>query len=310
MDNNEELKKLQSEIQRKKHTESKIELLRGRESELAEETSRLRAVMEIEVSDAEALDQTSVMSIFYTVIGQKVEKLEKEKREALIAAEKYKLAKAELDTVTSDIEKCRKELRYIQRCEERYAELWDKTVKDKANAIEDSGAEGAELNKKLFWLEARIKETEEAIAEGEKVFSTSYSIIENLNYYIAVMSNPRAHRKSSDRTEIQAHEKLKHADNMLLSLQSEVTRFKAELADIDLEFDGEVYSYALAYASNYYADMIAGLCLNGGSVYGALDSTEKIKSDASKMIYRLNERKKRLENDLCYIKKKINNFKV
>ncbi len=310
MGNNEELKKLSAEIQRKGHIMSKLELLCQRERELTEETRRLHSVMEMEASDVEALEHISVTSFFYILIGQKVERLEKEKREALLATEKYKLVKSELDTVSKDIEKCRKELRYIERCEEKYAELWDKTVKDKVRAIEADSVEGAELNEKLSWLEARIKETDEALDEGQKVFNTAYAIIENLNFYITVMSYPRQTRRSSDRLEIQAHEKLKHADNMMLSLYSQVTRFKAELADVELDFDEEAYTYALAYASNYYVDMFAGICSNRGSVYEALEITGKIKAEASKLIFRLSERKKRLENDLAYTENKINNFNI
>ena len=108
----EELKCLLDEISKKEHILSKLNFLCARESELVEETSRLRTDMEIEEAEAADMGKPGITTFFYTLIGKWDERLAKEKQEAADATEKYRLAVSELDEISSDIEKCRKELRH------------------------------------------------------------------------------------------------------------------------------------------------------------------------------------------------------
>lgn len=309
MEKKEEVRNLLSDIAKKEHIISKLGFLSAREKELIGEVAYLRTEMEMEEAEAVEMEKTGVLTVFLTIIGQRSERLEKERKEAIIATEKYKLAKSELDAITLDIEKCRRDLRYIERCEKKYAEL----IKEVATEVGENNesSEIRALREQLFVIESRIKETDEAIAEGERVYRAAMAVVELLSQYIKAW-HPQHHygglkRTRSEKTKILAHEKLKQADNMLKDLPETVTRFRAELADVDLDFDGEVYPYALVSATNYYADMFAGAFTNDGSEYIARDSTKKLGNDAIQIVSRLEKRRSRLESDREVIKKKIEN---
>lgn len=304
----EELNFLQEAIKGKKHVKAKLELLRERERELIEETSNLKKIMDYEQSDVDRLNEANVVSIFYTIVGKKVEKLDKERKEAIIAEEKYKLAEAEYREIVSDIEKNERELQYIRRCEEKYAELWNIAVNSVIDTAAENNGEVAELKKQISDVEARIKEIDEAIAVGERVFHVADAILEHLYFYKRVFGYyPYTRsRSSSYRLEQEAHKRLKAADNMLTSLQSEITRFRAEISDVDLDFEKEAYPYALVRASNYYLDMLVKLINFDDGIDEAEKELKSLKLDVGQILERLSERKERNKKNIYHLERKIN----
>ncbi len=305
MDINSQLKELKLTIAEKEHIEAKLEALKSRERVIGSEVIELRRIMEYECADVEKLENLGAVSLFYSLIGKKVEKLDVEKREAVLATEKYKLAVAELEDISRDIEKCERELRNIKRCEKKYAELWklavDKKVEDETEVKYDG--ELARLKEQLIETEVRLKNTDEAISEGDKLFSLGDEISELIHEYIEVNGAQRKHTPAYEL--IEAHEKLKRADNMLRHLNGQISRFRAELADVDLGFDmqHDSYEYSIVGASNYYADRFVA---SEGSRYEVLREIRKLKAELGNILHRLEQRRERLQKNAESIEEKIN----
>lgn len=306
MDINSQLKEMERTIAEKEHIEAKLNALKTRERDIGGKVVELQQIMEYECADVEKLEKLGAVSLFYSLIGKKVEKLDAEKREAVVATEKYKLAVAELDDILRDIEKCERELRNIKRCEEKYDELWKLAVDQSImNGREQSDtAELSELKEQAAKLAARLKNTEEAIAEGDKLFSLVDEIAELIAIYIYVMRNYNRHTPES--VMIEAHEKLMLADNKLTHLPGQISRFQAELADVDLSLDPQqqdVYNYALVGSSNYYIDMFIS---TGNSVYDVQRALGELKPQVSRVLYRLSQRRERLQKNILDTQENIN----
>lgn len=243
----ERLSEMRSKLSERKHILSKIEYLKKRERELFDEVPILKAVMRLEAEDVEKLEGFTALSVLYTLMRKKDHMLEKEKAEAYAAAASYELASHELKTVGEEIEKCEARLCFLDNCEERYAEL----LKEKEQAVlEKSLPENREIERlalRIAELDEELREIEEAAAEGRRVIEITKEIVELLN---------AASDKLYDGWEIRIQNKIegttilnilaedirntKVADNMLMSLPAQITRFKTELADIEISFNCEL----------------------------------------------------------------------
>ncbi|MBR5289889.1 MAG: hypothetical protein IKU28_02725 [Erysipelotrichaceae bacterium] len=103
MDYNEQLLQLQENISQKKSVEAKVKELKAQKNELNHKIYTFKKTMKREQSDVERLEKTSLSALFYTMLGQKEEKLEKEKAEAYAAQVKYDSAITELSLLEEDL---------------------------------------------------------------------------------------------------------------------------------------------------------------------------------------------------------------
>ena len=290
-------------IASKEHVIARLEFLKERAEVLGGEVIALRKIMEYEQQDVDRLEGVSGVSILYTLLGKKVEKLDKEKREALLAIEKFKLADTELKEIMADIEKCERELRYIKRCEEKYNELWRATLSDIAST--EGNTELQELRDEALRIESRLKETEEAIFEGEKAFNLMDEIIDLIDQYLIVLYS----RHSGYGETFEAYEKLKLADNKVERLPTVLSRFRAELSDVELEFRDDIvnesiFGYSILTSSSY---IVNSFNVNRFDAYELSADLKRLKGQLSRVIFRLNERRERLRKNHENVCEKISN---
>ena len=90
---------------------------------LEAELNALRAALQKEQTDVEKIEGVTLSSVFYTVIGQKDRKLEKEKSEAAAAEEAFSASQSELSELNEEIKKYERELRAVRGCDLRYGRL-------------------------------------------------------------------------------------------------------------------------------------------------------------------------------------------
>lgn len=97
--------------------------LYSKRTELESVYDELKQIMAKEQADVEKLKGTGIASIFYTLIGQKDKKLEKENAEAFDAEENFSEVRNQLDIINEEITKYERELRTVRGCELRYDRL-------------------------------------------------------------------------------------------------------------------------------------------------------------------------------------------
>ncbi|NQU88252.1 MAG: hypothetical protein HQ541_21095 [Mariniphaga sp.] len=157
--------RLKEQKNRKKQAEAVLaktrELLKTEQQNLAKQELTLKK----EYEDVLRLEGNSLTSIFHSFLGNKVEKLDKERQEYLAAKFKYEGYKDTVSRLEEEISKQENELHIIGNPETEYAELI-KTKSEELKAQNDS--QFIATSQKMDSSYTITIEIEEAIAAGEK----------------------------------------------------------------------------------------------------------------------------------------------
>lgn len=191
-----------------------------------------------EQADVEKLEGVTVSSVFYTVIGQKERKLEKEKAEAFDAEEKFSEIQDQLDEINEEITKHERELRAVRGCDLRYDRLLPQII-DEIKAI-DSPASKAIIDTvdSLTRIEAKLTALDEALAlctealNNAKAAEKSLAISEN---YAQSLSLFNAKHNAPLRSDIKIN--LTQAQQTVDTLSRQIKRLDASLVGSQINFD-------------------------------------------------------------------------
>ena len=202
--------------------------------------------------DVERLEKISLTNIFYMIVGKKEGMLHKEKMDAYAAEIKYDSAVQELDLIKEDIRRMEAQLREISRYEQQYEIL----LKEKEAKIKEFDADSAD---KILQLEERIiiqknqkKEIGEAISAGSRALSYTESVISSLDS--AESWGTWDLFGGGLISDIAKHSHLDDAQNKVQNLQSELRRFKTELADVTIDADVQVNIDGFLRFADYFFD--------------------------------------------------------
>ena len=254
MNYNEQLRKLHEEICCKRSLEAKLRELKAQYDDLDARVLELKKVLQNEQGDVDRLERTSLTSVFYSIMGKKEDKLNKEKAEAYAAKLKYDSAMQDLSLVREDIERLEAQLHEISGCELEYKEL----LKQKVEAIKTSGSAEAQqifnLDEQISELKSQKTEIEEALSAGFSALGTVNSILESLdsaeNWGTCDLIGGGIF------SDIAKHNHLDEAQRKVRQLQDELRRFKTELTDVTIEEDMQVSVDGFLRFADYFFDSI------------------------------------------------------
>lgn len=234
----EQLKTLQEKIARFHQLSSVLQELQRQRADLAEQVCRLEAIKLDEQADVDRLEGRSLTAFFYNVIGKMDEQLSKERQEAYAARVKYDAAARELEAVNDDIRRCEGEFRELHDCERQYKAV----LQAKAAALKEAGGANVEellgLEERFAFLESQKKELCEAISAGNAAQSTASSVLSSLDS--AEGWGTWDMLGGGVLADIAKHSHLDEAQSAIEMLQSQLRRFKTELADISIQADLQV----------------------------------------------------------------------
>jgi chromosome segregation ATPase len=167
-------------IERRKHTESKLQQAR---QSLQSERKRLadaRAILLREEKDVKRLESLTLASIIYSLAGRKDEKIEKEKKDFLAAKLKYDQATFTVNALEADVESMARELTKLGDPQRDLA-LGLHAKEQLLLSIDDSRAkELADLQEGTGRLTAWRQELQEAIAAGGHARRQLQDVIKSL----------------------------------------------------------------------------------------------------------------------------------
>lgn len=228
----EKLKELHRQRLQKKRLEAmKTELLQ-QETAVAKKAAMLGEIKKKEQMDVDKLEGKSIKVLFFTLSGSIEEKLSKERQEAYAAAMKYDAARRDLEGIQSDLRYCQEELDKLMDCEAEYQHLYEQ----KKNSLKMEATQKANdimlMEKDLSTLGNEIIELEEALDAGYKAFDLADKIVAELE---------EAHKMAEWDTfmdsmlvDMQKHEHIHNAQDLIEDLRNELRRFKTELADVQI----------------------------------------------------------------------------
>lgn len=252
MNYNEQLQKLQEKAAQKKSVEAKLRELKAQKDELNNRVYVFKKTMKREQADVDRLERTSLSSVFYAMLGKKEEMLDKEKVEAYAAKVKYDSAVEELKALEDDLQQREAQLRDLIDCEQQYHAL----LQEKREAIKATDSLDAE---RIIQIEQQIaeqknhkKEIKEAISAGTLALGTAISIVSSLDSaqswgtYDLVNGGLIAGMAK--------HSYLDEAQNKVITLQSQLRKFKTELTDVTIHAEMKVNVDGFLRFADYFYD--------------------------------------------------------
>lgn len=248
----EQLKSLQQQVARKARIEALLKDLHNQRVELDKKVTQLKDIKQDEQADVDRLEGRSLASFFYNVVGNKDEKLDKERREAYEAAVKYDVAVRELTAMEEDIKRYENELKTLHGCENSYEQV----LKEKATAIKSSGihevAKMMEMEEQIAFFENQKKEIEEAICAGNKADKIAEEVLSHLKH--AENWGTWDLFGGGLIADLGKHSALDKAQQVVEDLQVQLRRFKTELADVTINADMQVNIEGFLRFADYFFD--------------------------------------------------------
>ncbi|MGY3717811.1 hypothetical protein ACWE42_20065 [Sutcliffiella cohnii] len=288
-------KKMRKKVKYEEHIERLHASLQAEKSK----KNKLEKQLLKEKEDVTRLESFSLSNIFYTIIGRKLEKLDKEQQEVLAAKLKYTEA---LETI-SDMERELEEYK-DKHLDVAYADIeYEKIIQEKERLIHDKHSIWSErlytLADREATITASLKEYEEAIEAGN---STVLALNRALNEL-----NSAKNWSTFDMfgggiiSTAMKHSRFDEAKRYIHQAQSRLRQFQEELLDIESHFDANFETGGLLTFADYFFDGIIVDWIVHGKINDCYDQTEKTKIDVSRVLKILLEQKSDLEKELINV---------
>lgn len=180
------------------------------------------------------------------------EQLTKEREEAYAARVKYDAAARELAAVEADLDRYEGELAGLHYCEQQYSAV----LKNKTEAVKAAGGSTAEeiltIEERLTFLNSQSQELREAVSAGNSALSTANQVISSLDSAEGwgtwdLMGGGLI-------SDLAKHGHLDDAQSSIEHLQSQLRRFKTELADVKISADMQVNVDGFLRFADYFFD--------------------------------------------------------
>lgn len=299
----EKVRVLKEKVLRKAHLEKLLEELDIQRADLEDKVYRYGLTKAREQKEADRLEGRSLTAFVYTVIGKKEEKLEKEQREAKEAAVRYDAAARELDAVKSDIERYGAELISLKTCE---AELESATA---AAVAEIKGSDKPE-REEIFRLEQeravllnKLRELDEAVAAGDTAHKTVSEIKIKLDK--AVNMGEWDLFGGGMLPDIMKHGYLDEAQGLVEKLQTELRRFRTELADVQFDADFRINEDGFLRFADYFFDGFFVDLASLRKIEKSRDYVLSVKRDLENVLNAVVEEQMKVDTKLAALKEKL-----
>ena len=247
-----QLNTLRENVSRFRQLSVILQELREQKKGLAYRARKLQTIKLDEEADVEQLEGRSLKAFFLNVIGKMDEKLDKERQEAYAARVKYDAAARELTTIENELAQYEAEYLALRDCVKQYNEA----LSEKAAAIKAAGGKNIDellqLEDRYTFLVSHTKELREAISAGNSARSTASSVLSSLDSaegwgtYDLMGGGLLA--------DMAKHGHLDDAQSSIETLQSQLRRFKTELADITIHADLQVGVDSFMRFADYFFD--------------------------------------------------------
>ena len=277
--------------------------LRGQRDTIAARVRELEAIKVDEQADVDRLEGRSLASFFYNVIGKMDERLNKEREEAYAARVKYDAAARELEAIDGDIQRCESELSGLRGCEREY----EATLREKANAVKSAGGARAEeilkLEERHAYLESQKKELREAISAGNSARSTAESVLSSLDS--AEGWGTWDLLGGGLLADMAKHSHLDEAQGAIERLQSQLRRFKTELADVTIHADMQVNVDGFLRFADYFFDGLFADWAVMDKISQSQSQVQSTKNQIDSVLSRLNSMMSAAEREQAQTKSKL-----
>ena len=251
----EQLDQLRERTARKRKLSTEISALEDQRASLATRVQQLKEETYQEQLDVDKLENFSAAKLFAQIMGNLDERLEKERSELYAAALRYDSARQELHAVEADLAARREELSLLGNCEAEYDRLLEARARELRQDPQSPAARRLlALEERQAQLASREKELQEAIQAGYDALSDISSIESTLS--------------SAERwgtwdvfgggliSDMAKYSHLDDAQQQINGLQRSLSRFRTELADVDIRTGIQIEVDSFLRFADYFFDNI------------------------------------------------------
>ena len=244
------LKELYEKIKEKNSLLNKLDELYSQKQQWEEQVYYLQERLNKEERDVQRLEANGLSSFFFNMMGNKEERLEKERREAYEAKMKYDSALYQLNSVNSLITRLEAQLKEIEQYEKEY----EIKLNEQITLLKESNPELLKMQEAIFTCKHMQKELQEAINAGEDALDIADEVAERLD---------RARGWSTMDmlgggliTDMAKYSHLDEAEYLIQQLQAQLGRFKSELADVKLTLQLNINIDSFLRMADYFFDNV------------------------------------------------------
>lgn len=295
-----QLVSISDRIQDKYRIRRKLEAAENSYQQIKKQLYELEKRLEREEADIKQLEGMSITSLFYTILGTKEERIDKERQEYLAAKLKYDECQAELKDLEKEINELKLELGEISVLERKYQELLrQKEMLDKPKKQNLETAQSEELAK----ARAKVKEIQEAIVAGRAVISGLEKVLSHLdsakNWGVWDMVGG-----GLISTAIK-HSRIDDARNAAHHVQHLLRRFERELKDVRGIYNLNIDIGSFATFADYFFDGLIADWVVQSKINQSRENTVRMLRKVEHVVERLNRALKEVEQEINRIAQKI-----
>jgi chromosome segregation ATPase len=289
-------------LRKKQKYEEQLQRVTAILQEEEKKVEQLKRQLSKEEEDVARLEGFSLASIFYTVIGQKLEKIDKEQQEVIAAKLKYEEAVQTIEDIKKEIQQYKEKLKDVANAKAQYDEL----VSRKEQMIYDQNSFWSE---ELFALTEREAEAFSQIKEYDEAISAGEAAVDKLNEALASLDSAKGWSTfdmlgGGLLSTAMKHGKMDDAKEYIHQVQKHLRHFQAELSDIEGQMKTNLEMGGLLRFSDYFFDGLIIDWFVHGQISDCYDQTVETKQKVSEVLRMLNEKRDSLDAELSAIKEK------
>lgn len=251
----EQLDQLREKIARKRKLSTEINALENQRASLAARVQQLKEETYREQLDVDKLENFSAAKLFAQIMGNLDERLEKERSELYAAALHYDSARQELHAVEADLAARREELSLLGNCEAAYDRLLEARARELRQDPQSPAARRLlALEERQAQLASREKELQEAIQAG-------YDALSDISSIESALSSAEGWGTwdvfgGGLISDMAKYSHLDDAQRQINGLQRSLSRFRTELADVDIRTGIQIEVDSFLRFADYFFDNI------------------------------------------------------
>jgi len=299
----EEINKQLTEIKERLRAQKKAQsmLLKAQQTSKDEKIrlKKLSAQLKKENRDVEKLERLSITGLFYQILGNKEEKLDKERQEYIAANLKHDECSHSVKALEREIAIYEKKLKELGDPETEYKNVLEEK---EALIMKTGGKQVLRLSENLADVQADIKEINEALDVGNEVLENLRDVISSLksakNWGIFDVAGGGIIATAVK------HSKIDKANAFIHVVQQNLRRFQRELADVNIgtgtEMSVEISSFS-SFADYFFDGLIFDWVVQS-KIHKSLDNVTTMTNSIEKIMQQLRQGLERKKNE----KTKIN----
>lgn len=299
-----ELNELLEEIQSLERAEKQMQKVEARLNVSYRELERLAKVLDKEYEDVEKLEKMSIKGVFFKVLGDKEQQLEKERQEYLQAVLKYDEHKKGLELLEFEKGILEKKLKKAPDLKKKKQQLINQREKQLIQSNSPVGKQILQIDKEIQEKFYFKREIHEALVLGAKALELLHQMVN----YLQTARNWGRYDMAGGKSmsTYMKHSNIDNARAIAYKLKHLLVKFEDELYDVydreQFEFSFQLDSFA-KFTDMFFDNLITDWIVQQ-KIRNALTNVLNVQDRLARIVGTLKNELKSMEDGIVYLEKK------